>query len=322
MAAKRNKKNIVNLQMEVVFSVDGEEEKDNTLSWEILKKIGDNTQKLIDTLLKFSLSENKIAPELTRLVFIGFFKGSAVPAWKLPNLPNLLFPVQDEVNKLNDDFNFIIKSLDKGNFQQIADHYNESAVKNEVIEVVHAFSNSAGSKPFTVVKREPNYPDKFRKIARVRKMDLKHKNLLQVMVPNEKETTKEKIEVLASLKVSGLGSGGSPKFSKKDLQLYTEKEATLALKFDLIETNKRIYILKGEVPFILTNLEKEVYSIDSPLLDIYAYGTSVKEAEDDFFIQFDYTYQRLTNLSDNQLSEHLKNAKTLILLLVDNVKSK
>ncbi len=322
MAAKSNKENIVNLQMEIVFSVDGEEEKDNTLSWEILKKIGDNTQKLIDTLLKFSLEENKISPELTRLVFTGFFKGSALPAWKLPNLPNLLFPVQDEVNKLNNDFNFIIKSLDKGNFQAIADHYNEPSVKNEIIEVVYDFSNSAGTKPLTVLKRVANSPDKFRQIAKVRKMDLKHKNLMQVKVPKDKATSKDKIEVLATLKVSGFGSNKSPKFSKKDLHLYTEKEATLALKFDLIETDKRIYTLKGEVPFILTNLEKEAYSIDSPLLDIYAYGTSVKEAEEDFFIQFDYTYQRLTNLPDNQLSEHLKNAKTLILLLVDNVKSK
>lgn len=315
-------KNIINLQNEIIFSINGEEEKDHTLSWEIMKKIGDNTQRLIDTLLKFSTDENKISPELTKLVFTGFFKGSAVPAWKLPNLPNLLFPVQSEVNKLNDDFNFIIKSLDKGNFQAIADCYTEPSVKNEVIDVVYDFSNSAGTKLFTVVKRVPNQPDKFKPLAKVRKMEIKHKNLLYAKTPKIKPVSKDKIEVLASIKVSDIASNKLPKFSKKDLHLYTQKEATLALKFDYIETDKRMYSLKGEVPFILNNPEKEAYSIDSPLLDIYAFGTTVKEAEDDFFSQFDYTYQRLTALADSQLSDHLKNAKHLIMLLVDNVKNK
>ena len=322
MTTKNNKSNIVDLQSEIVFSIDGEEEKNHTLSWEIMKKIGDNTQKLIDTLIKFSPEENKISPELTRLVFSGFFNGSAVPAWRLPNLPNLLFSVQNEVNQLNNDFNFIIKSLDKGNFQAIADNYNEAGVKNEVIDVVYDFSNSAGTKPFSLVKRLPNTPGKFKSIAKVRKMEIKHKNLLYAKIPKTKQTSKDKIEVFASLKVSDYDSNKLPKFSRKDLHLYHEKEATLALKFDYIETEKKMYTLKGEVPFILSNLDKQAYSIDSPLLDIYAYGTTVKEAEEDFFLQFDYTYQRLTNLADAQLSEHLKNAKTLILLLVDNVKNR
>lgn len=153
-------------------------------------------------------------------------------------------------------------------------------------------------------------------------MELKHKNLLYAKISKPKSLSKDKIEVLASLKVSEIGSNKLPKFSRKDLHLYTQKEATLALKFDYIETDVRMYLLRGEVPFILNNLDKEAYSIDSPLLDIYAFGTTVKEAEEDFFSQFDYTYQRLTALEDSQLSDHLQNAKHLIMLLVDNVKNK
>ena len=42
----------IDLQNEILLQVDGEEEKKHTLSWDLLKKIGDNTQKLIDTLVK------------------------------------------------------------------------------------------------------------------------------------------------------------------------------------------------------------------------------------------------------------------------------
>jgi hypothetical protein len=42
-------KNLVDLKKELLIRVAGKEEKNHTLSWEILKHIGDNTQKLIDT---------------------------------------------------------------------------------------------------------------------------------------------------------------------------------------------------------------------------------------------------------------------------------
>jgi hypothetical protein len=95
----------------------------------------------------------------------------------------------------------------------------------------------------------------------------------------------------------------------------------LSLKFDSIETDKRIYIFRNELLFNLIDEKKSVI-IENQMLDIYACGTSVEEAEQDLFEQFDYTYQRLTKIADKKLSRHLLNAKTFIKLIVDNVKEK
>ncbi|TZF84058.1 hypothetical protein FW774_11485 [Pedobacter sp. BS3] len=321
MAAKKKPNEQIILQQEIAFSVAGKDEKDHTLSWEILKKIGDNTQRLIDVLMKYANTKDKISPDLTKLVFTGFYPGSAQPAWRIKELPNLLFPLDDEMKELNHDFNFVIQNINKGNFKAIADKYDIPEIRNEVIDAVYSFSNSAGTKPFTIIKRLPDGKQQYKSIAKVRRMDITHKNELYAKTPKENLKNNERIEVFASLKVSSLESK-KPKFYKKDLHLYTEKETTLAVRLEYIETEHRIYHLRSEIPFTLNKVDKSAYTIDSPLLDIYAYGNSIKEAEEDFYSQFDYTYQRIAGLPDKQLSEHLQRAKQFILLLVDNVKNK
>ena len=311
---------IISLQEEILLQVAGEEEKQHTLSWELLKKIGDNTQNLIDTLLRVSLEENTIPEELTKLVFIGFYAGSAIPSWRLPNQPNLLFPVEKEIERLNNDFSFVLGSLDSGNFKAIADYYVEPSVKNIVIEAVYAFSNSVGPKPFKVVKKDAKTKSGFKEVAKIRKMTTEHKNKLYVKLPVESNKQDEGvIDAVAKAQVYKNKNG---KLTGKKVQYYTEKEASLAIRIDHIETDKRIYVLKGEQSFSLAQPEKKSFIIENQLLDIYAFGTSVKEASEDFYDQFDYTYQRLTNIEDTKLSNHLLEAKKFITLLIDQVKEK
>lgn len=309
---------LVNLQDEILLQVDGEEEKSHTLSWELLKKIGDNTQRLIDVIVNYSLEENKIPQEYTKLLFVGFYPGSAIPAWKLPEAPNLLFPVEKEFDKLNADIGFVLNSLNRGNFKAIADKYNEPLVKNTVIDAVYNFTNSVGSKQFRVVKKDASTKKGFKTLAKIRRMTIDHKNQLYEKVKTEANSvTNEKLEGVAKVKIYKKKDG---KLSSKTSQFYIEKEAGLAVKFDSIQFNNRLYTLSGEATFSLLNPEKTIYIIESPLLDIYAYGNSIIEAEEDLFNQFDYTYTRLTNIEDSQLSEHLLKAKRFITLLVESVK--
>lgn len=204
-------KNLVDLKKELLIQVAGKEEENHTLSWELLKRIGDNTQRLVDTLANSSTEEG-ISSENTKLVFVGFYPGSAVPAWRLDNEPNLLFPLTKATKALNDDFNFVLKSLDSGNFQQIADKYNEPSVKNEVVNAVYEFSNSVGTKPFAVVKKLNTTKLKFKSLAKVRKMTIKQKNLLSVKVEEPKDlTSSEPVEAVGKFIISKTASGRTSK---------------------------------------------------------------------------------------------------------------
>ena len=107
-----------------------------------------------------------------------------------------------------------------------------------------------------------------------------------------------------------------------DINFHSEEEAALAIRIDQIKTDKRTYLLKGFQSFPITRPNKKSFAIESKLLDIYANGSSVAEASVDFYDQFDYTYQRLTNIEDKKLSKHLLEAKKFITLLVDQVKEK
>lgn len=269
-------KNLVDLKKELLIQVAGKEEENHTLSWELLKRIGDNTQRLVDTLANSSTEEG-ISSENTKLVFVGFYPGSAVPAWRLDNEPNLLFPLTKATKALNDDFNFVLKSLDSGNFQQIADKYNEPSVKNEVVNAVYEFSNSVGTKPFAVVKKLNTTKLKFKSLAKVRKMTIKQKNLLSVKVEEPKDlTSSEPVEAVGKFIISKTASGRT---SKKNVQFYTQKEAVLSLRFDSIETDKRIYYLKSELTFCITHDDKKSFVIENQLLDIFAQGENLQEAE-------------------------------------------
>ena len=104
-----------------------------------------------------------------------------------------------------------------------------------------------------------------------------------------------------------------------DINFHSEEDAALAIRIDQIKTDKRTYHLKGVQSFPITQPDKKSFAIESKLLDIYACGASVKEASEDFYHQFDYTYQRLSNIDDTKLSNHLLDAKRLIILLVEQI---
>lgn len=309
-------KNLIDLQDELLIRVAGKEEENHTISWDLLKKIGDNTQNLIDTLIK-STPYEFLKPDQAKLIFVGFFGGSAVQAFRLPEQSSL-FPIRKEYDQLNKDFNFILKSVNEGDFQKIADKYKEPLVKNNVIGAVYDFSNSVGTKPLTVVRREPN--DKYKELAKVRKMTMKQKGMLTVVI-QETNTNKqaELTEAVGKLLITKNSKG---KTSKKILQLYNQKEAELSLSFDHIETGKRIYHLKSNITFRITSDDKKSVTVENHLLDIYAFGTTMLEAEQDLFEQFDFTYRRLTQVEDDKLSQHLLDAKKYITLIVSKINDK
>lgn len=246
-----------------------------------------------------------------KLEFIGFYPGSAVPAWDIKKPDNLLFAKTTSYEELNQEFSFVLGRLDDGNFQAIADKYNEPSVKNEIVDAVADFSAAAGTRPFSVVK--PSGKDKFKSIAKIRTITPKHKELLKVPdIQKVTATLATEVEGVSKVLVKTSLRGRT---TKKISHLYTQKEVILSLKFDSIETESRIYLLRNNLLVDITE-GKNAVTIESPMLDIYAFGETLEEAEKDLFDQFDYTFQRLNQFADNKLSPHLLNAKKYINLLL------
>jgi hypothetical protein len=308
----------VDLQKGIYLRIDGEEEKRHTINWDTLKKIGDSAQKLISKLARYSLSDEPLGEDSVKLEFIGFYPGSAVPAWDIKKPDNLLFAKTASYKELNQVFSFVLGRLDDGNFQAIADKYNEPSVKNEIVDAVADFSASAGTRPFSVVR--PAGKDKFRSIAKIRTITPKHKELLKVPDIQKVTAASSATEVEGVSKVL-VKTSIKGRTTKKISHLYTQKEVIVSLKFDSIETDSRIYLLRNNLLVDITEGKKAV-TIESPMLDIYAFGETLDEAEKDLFDQFDYTFQRLNQFADNKLSPHLLNAKKYINLLVEKVKDK
>jgi hypothetical protein len=313
---------LLHLEEGLFLQVDGEEEKNHSISWDLLKKIGDNTQALITKLAKYSLEETPFDEESVKLDFVGFHPGSAVPQFRVHDaVQSNMFPVKKVYKTLNADFTFVVSHLADGNFQAIADRYTEPSVKNDIIETVYEFSNSVGTKPFRVVRPNKQSKNGFRSVAKLRPITPVVKKMLRV---SEDQGISKKAGVIDSIEAIGKVSIKTTPTGKKTTKLghlYTQKEAALSLRFDSIETNKRTYILAGEILFNI-NEDKKSVSIESPLLDIYAFGQNEEEAKNDLSEQFDYTFQRLNDIEDTKLSAHLLKAKQYINIIVERVKEK
>lgn len=301
----------------IYLRVDGEEEKSHKIQWEILKKIGDNTQRLISAVVKYSSKEYYIEESELKIEFKGFYKGSAISEFVLPNRTNLIFDNKDAYTNLNSNLSTILYNLSTGDFLAIANMYPDNKVKNEMIDVVYEFSNSAGSKPFSVVKPESN--NKFQQLGTLRKISSSQRKLLKVKIVES--ANQEIVESKAIGKIV-LKSAPGGKTTRKITHIYSQKEGMFSLKFDSIETKTRVYTLNYEVLFVVREEKKNFISFENTILDIYACGKNVNEAEGDIFDQFDYTYQRLNEFDDSMLSSHLLNAKTYINMLVNSVNDK
>lgn len=311
----------IDLHKDIYIQVDGEDEKKHVLRWDILKKIGDSTQELIKTIAKFSLSAESIPDDLLVLEFTGFYPGSAVPAFKLREQNNDLFGITSKgFTQLNAEFDTIITSIDSGNFQAIADKYETPEVKNKVIDAVSNFTNAAGTKPMRIVKRTPANVLKFEPIATIRKMkpEVKNKLIVPLLETIELPSQIVSTEAVAKVIVSQTPKGRT---RKKVNSYYTQKEATPALQFDSIEVPGKIYVLNNPVVFCITHDDGKSVVIENSMLDIYAAGKDIEEAKNDMAEQFDFTYTRLNELNNSQLSNHLIQAKNFINLLVNSVKT-
>lgn len=309
---------IVDLTKELLVHIEGEKTQNHTISWNVLRNVGDKLQSLILTLVKYSLEEGDITTlENFTLEFTGFYEGSATPAFALNPQPTpTLYNSDNKIkNTLNTDFSKVMYLVDKGNFQQIADSYNTSDVSNDVISKVFDFTNSAGTAPVQIVKRKSKGKG-FTKVYNIRKLSkdgfdqLYVKNIVPKLIESKPDQT-------AVGKVI-LRQGKTGKVSKKLSEIYIESEACLTLKIDHIVTIGRKYVLNSPIYFQFYQEGKGLV-IENEQFDLYAAGKNLEQAKNDLNNQFDHSYQRLNQLKDDQLSNRLLAIKKYYNFVVKNV---
>ncbi len=80
---------------------------------------------------------------------------------------------------------------------------------------------------------------------------------------------------------------------------------------ETISVNGRKYILNFPLRCLFQK-EEDHFIIQNELLDIYAAGKTVDEAEKDFNEEFDYLFQRLNSLDEDRLTPRLNVIKQFI----------
>lgn len=305
---------IVDLNKELLLRI-GNPSDEHVISWDILKNVGNTLEALILSLAKHSgeIDNNKVSLEEFKLDFSGFYNGSAVPAFKLNTHPiPALFNTAKAKRAIVEDFSNILQYIDKGNYKAIADQYPQVEAKNDVLKRVYDFTNSAGTKPVSVVKRVGN--NEFSNIYKVRK--LKKGVLNQLIVKDNilPETEVEESTAVAKMIVTNKNG----KISQKASVVYNDKEATLSLKIDHIGYLDKRYNFRVPVLFQIYQ-EGGGTIIENEQLDIYASGKDITEAKIQLYSQFDHSYKRLNELGDQQLSNRLSLVKQYFNSIIKSV---
>lgn len=295
---------LIDLTKELLLHIEGERTKKHTIPWDVLRNVGDKLQSLILTLAKYSLEEEDITTlDNFTLEFIGFYDGSATPAWALNTAPTpTLYNSDDKIRKsLNVDFAKVMYLVDKGNFQGIADTYNTLEISNEVISKVYDFTNSAGTAPVQIVKRKLKSSG-FDTVFNVRKLSKDGYEQLFIKSKQPDLVTKKPDQTAVGKII--LKQGKSGKVSKKLAEIYMENDAVLSLKIDHIVTLERRYELYTPIYFQFYQEGKGIV-IENEQFDLFAAGKTLDQAKQDLNNQFDHTFQRLNELKEEQLSDRL-----------------
>ncbi|HCN84958.1 MAG TPA: hypothetical protein DIT07_15275 [Sphingobacteriaceae bacterium] len=309
----------LDLEKEILIRI-GKENDDHAISWDVLKNVGNKLEDLILTIAKYNLdSAVPVNLDNFKLDFSGFYNGSAVPAFRLNTHPIPSLFNEDKARKVViANFSNLVSNVDKGNYQAIADEYTMPGVKNDIIHKVYEFTNSAGTTPVAIVAREGN--NKFRKVYSIRRLN---KAVYDQLIVKDQFLLMEDVVPYESTAVARVifKKNKAGKLLRKTSEIYKDKEATLSLKLDRIETDKVTYNFNIAILFQLYQEGKGII-IENEQLDLYASGLTTEEAKLSLFDQFDHSYKRLNDLKNNQLSAFLLNVKRYYNFIIKSVTNK
>ncbi len=277
----------------------------NGLSYPIIDKMFSHLQELVILLSLYELqSDAPPNPFEFQLELFDFKPGSAVPAFRIkPNPQQELHPILEEQRTIvADKFNQLFAFGNDGGYQKFFNPNGLPEVRHAIAEELFGFTISAGNSPISIVVPAANGEQTFTEVYKVPKFTPEQSEYL--LKPKKRRRAPEEPEEILGL-IQRIGN------RKRIIDLYENKDTTLSIAPITIALEKKTY----ELYFPLTcTVYKEDgnFVIQNEMLDLYAAGETLDEAEHDLYNEFDESYQLLNSINDDNLSERLLRAKLII----------
>lgn len=301
----------IDLQKGISLKIEGELGKFQTLPIESLIKIAESLQELVMSIAKYDLPANEsIDLNNFKLELTDFQKGSAIPSFALTQrVQPILTDFQSQRDEVTNKLNTIFEISDKGDYTVLKNLYPEHFKRNEIVEKLYGFTSSFKNSPVSIYEKGNMESEKFRP----KKFKSSTKKSLIVEV---KELKEEKLEEKAFARIKVTKKGGKTRNSIEEV-ISTAKHS-LSYSPEIININRKQYILNFPLRCLFAK-EEDYYVINNEQLDIIGTGETQDEAEQNFNEEFDYLYNRLNSLEDNQLNKRLLRVKNVLNSFVKEV---
>lgn len=313
--AKKVKNTLIDLESELLLRVQGEVGKNNTLPWDTLRKIGDSLQELIKSIAKTDVAaDDPVNLENYEIEMIGFYKGSAVPAFRLtPHVQTTINDVSRQRKEVSAAFSSLMMIANSGNYLKLNEKYKTDVVKKEVAQKLYGFVSSFGNAPVEIVKRDG---DSLRSVYRVNRF---LPDAYDAVMPKETERPKS-LEYIEEKAVGKVILKKGVRKTTKVVELYKNKSTMVAYSPKEITYVNKVYILNSALPSELGH-EGKFVTIENDMLGISATGKTEGDAEFDFAREFDFIYQRYNQLKDSEMTTRIRRIKLLLNAIVKEVKT-
>jgi len=287
----------------VYIRVGGNAGKTNGLAWHILDNMFSHLQELIELLAKYEL-ETEGSPHLEQfeIEIFDFKPGSAVPAFRVvPKAQQELIPIITEQKLVvANKFDELMSYANEGTYENYFSTQQLPDVRYEIAEELYGFILSAENSPISIVQ-PVNGNGVYHEIYKIPKFTKQQSDYL--LKPKVRRKHSEPEQLFGLIQRTGK--------RKKIIDVYESKDTILSIAPLQIVVENRTYDLHTP---LLSTVHKEDgnYIVENEMLDLYASGATIDEAEHDFYNEFDASYKLLNNLSDEELSDRLVRAKNMM----------
>lgn len=309
----------VNLNSGAYIEIGGELGKYNSLPVDVLVKIAKDLQNLIISIAKHTLSSDEpIDLNNFQIELTGFEKGSAVPKFSYsPRAENKVgFHWSSQRDSVNSYFNNVLLIANSGDYSKLKTIFPTSEARNPIVEDLYSFTSNFKNSPVSFV----NYNKKTKKTVPIYKVNKfkeeTKKELIAPIFDIEKIEDKKTQEVAGIIKLTHKGG----KVGQKIIRTFKDSFYNIEYAPDIINAGEIVYHLRYPLRAAFKK-EDNYYIIQSEILDIIGTGLSEPEAEKSFAEEFNFIFQRLNTLNDDQLTEHNKLIKMNIKSMVLKIES-
>ena len=307
----------LNLEQGIFIQIAGTVGQYNTLPIEILVKLMENMQGLLQNIAIACLDKaDSIDLNQFKVELSDFRAGSAVPKVQFtPRYQQKIvaadFPKQRALVTKELE-NLVTVSADPRKLNEyLRVRFKDVERRNNIVHLFHAFTNAAGNSPMTFVndKIEPIYP--------VRRMTIGQRDALLIDVKQSESITElemffRKVQIT---RVNGKVTGKSKILAEYMVNASTE----ISYSFDSIKHDNKTYELYDLLHCKVERNDEDGYAIKSEMLDIIGKGDTEDEAAKDFQENFDTLYIYCNEQNDGTLEQRPLRIKKLLHLLVKEV---